>query len=64
MEKEERIIRPLLKLAIDFERLFSHFEKEFLKLIVDCASNTDELFVIALFCYVEVLGRSIRSQVL
>lgn len=64
MEKEVRSIRSLLKLTIDFEKSFSLFEREFLKLIVAFARNTDELLVIALFCYVEVLGRSRRPQVL
>lgn len=64
IKNEVRILKELLKITIDFEKSFSLFEREFLKLIVAFARNTDELLVIALFCYVEVLGRSRRPQVL
>lgn len=55
MEKEVRILKTLFKVVIDFGGLFSRFERECLKLFVDLASTTDELLVLALFCYAEVL---------
>ena len=61
---EVRVLKTFFKIAIDFEGLFSRFERECLKLIVDMVSTTDELLVLSLFCYGEVLRRSRRLRVL